>query len=225
MNNRPSLYRDIHKGIRVMIFDLVQKAGRTDFNEERELSILRNETRSIFELLSGHAEHENTFIGPVVEAKAPELIHLVGAAHDDQEKTLAELEELLLSIDPASQSAVSVGHSFVVRLSRFFGDVMVHMSDEEDQIMPALWKTMTDGELMEVHDRLVAAIAPDKMARYLTWMLPSMTRADRAEMLAGMKAHAPAEVFGFVRGLAKSVLSAEEDAALEKALTTAHAAA
>jgi len=45
-----------------------------------------------------------------------------------------------------------------------------------------------------------------------------MSAPDRAELLGGIRASAPPEVFGFVRGLAKSVLSAEEDAKLEERL-------
>lgn len=45
------------------------------------------------------------------------------------------------------------------------------------------------------------------MMQSLAVMLPAMNADDRTEMLGGMRANAPAEVFGGVWGLAQSVLT------------------
>ena len=58
-----------------------------------------------------------------------------------------------------------------------------------------------------VHQQIVGAIPPDEMARTLALMLPAMNLDDRTEMLGGMRAEAPAEVFEGVWGLAHSVLA------------------
>jgi hypothetical protein len=52
------------------------------------------------------------------------------------------------------------------------------------------------------------------MARFLALMLPAMNLDDRAEMLGGMRAEAPPEVFEGVWGLAGSVLDLGDRAAL-----------
>lgn len=86
--------------------------------------------------------------------------------------------------------------------------------------MPALWEKLDDAAIMEVHERIVASIPPEKMERFLRWMLPAMNLAERVRMLGGMRANAPRPVFDFVRGLAGSILTPEEDAALERGLMT-----
>ncbi len=224
MEQRNSLYRDIHKGIRRLMFDLVNRAGRTDFNDAVAVSMLRAETRSCFELLSAHAHHENVFMAPVVTAHAPHLSNLVAPAHDEHEMEIEALTLMLERLDSSHSGAAAAGHDLVVRLSRFFGDLFVHMADEEEQIMPALWKAMTDEEIAAVEHQIVASIAPDKLARFLSWMLPAMNHPERVEMLGAMQQTAPPEVFAFVLDLSRSVLTVNEMEALERSLSIGTAA-
>lgn len=224
MEARHSLYRQVHKGIRRMMFDLLSRAGRTEFRSTDAISLLRSETKSCFELLTFHAHHENEFTGPLVRKHAPRLSPLVAPAHDEQEKQIEILSEMVDAIDPAHPRASIDGEAFTVRLSSFFGELLVHMADEEERIMPALWHAMTDEELIEVEQRLVASIPPEKLARFLSWMIPAMNHPERVEMLTGMRDRGPAEVFIFVRDLSRSVLSEADYAALENALPVGSAA-
>lgn len=224
MEQRKSLYRDVHKGIRRLMFDLVSRAGRTDFNDPAAVSMLRAEARSCFELLSIHAHHENVFNAPLVTAYAPHLSHLVAPAHDEHELEIEALTLMLERLDDGHSSAATAGHELVVRLSRFFGDLFVHMADEEEQIMPALWKAMTDEEIAAVEHQIVAAIAPDRLARFLSWMLPAMNHPERVEMLEGMQQTASPEVFTFVLDLSRSVLTSGEMEAIERSLSIGTAA-
>jgi hemerythrin-like domain-containing protein len=221
MQARPNFYRDVHKGIRVLMFDLIAKSGRTDYSNSEELSSLRSAAHSCFELLEHHAEHENQALGTIIEIHAPELVHLVGATHDDQEKQIEELSQMLNRIEPTAAGTAAAGHAFSVELSRFFGELLTHMADEEQQIMPALWRTHSDEELEAVHQRLVGTMPPERLASFLRWMLPAMNTPERVEMLTGLRLAAPAAVFGFVRELAASVLSSEDETALAEGLSAA----
>lgn len=214
MAKRHNFYGTIHKAIRVLMLDLVRKSGRLDFTDARAVAEFRGEVAQAFDLLESHAEHENTFIGPVVEQHAPELSHHVAPTHEEQEHEIDELAAMLEAIDPRAADAPVHGHAFVVALSRFFGDLMMHMADEEEQIMPALQAVMTDAELIAVEERIVASIPPEKMVQYLSIMIPAINTPERIELLDGARATAPPEVYGMMRNLASSVLSAEDDGAL-----------
>ena len=103
---RHNFYRDIHKAIRFMMSDLLRKAGRVDYTDACAVSLFRGEMKTTFDMLSGHAHHENEFIGPLLRECAPELAHLIGDTHDDQEETLASLlaprrSALHRSVDPS----------------------------------------------------------------------------------------------------------------------------
>jgi hemerythrin superfamily protein len=211
---RIDVYRNIHKGLRVMLFDLVQQSGRTDFTDAAELEALQTNVRDVFELLESHAHNEDRFIMPLVRDAAPELAKEFAAAHDDQEALLPALLRALESIDPNQADAEHQGHAFAVKLSRIAGELLVHMADEELELNPALWAKKADSEIGEAEHKLVGSIPPEKMTRYLRWMLPAMNPAERAGFLGML----PSPVFEFVREVARQVLTRAEDAKLENAL-------
>ena len=84
--------------------------------------------------------------------------------------------------------------------------------------MPALCEAMTVPELLAVDQAIVGSIPPDQLAHGLGLMLPAMNIDDRAELLGGMQQGAPAEVFAGVLGLAQTVLTPADFAALNTRL-------
>lgn len=206
---RLDLYRNIHKGIRAMLAELVTKAGRADFNDAAEIAQLRAEARDIFELLESHAHNEDEHIMPLLAEASPALHREFIEAHADQEASLPALLTMLEEADDDRK-----GHAFVVQFSRVAGELITHMADEEIELNHALWNHFSDEELMAAEQRLVGSIPPEKMARYLRWMLPAMNPIERATFIGFL----PPPIFEFVRGLAKQVLSAKDDAKLEQAL-------
>ena len=80
--------------------------------------------------------------------------------------------------------------------------------------MPGLEAAIGVEAVIGVHHQIVGSIPPQDMARSLALMLPAMNLADRVEMLGGMRAEAPAEVFSGVWSLAGSVLDPADHAAL-----------
>lgn len=176
---RPSFYVEIHKGIRSLLFDLVRKSGQLDFADAPSVALFREELKAGIDFLMRHAEHENQFVGPLLARHTPELYRRIVGIHDAQEK---ELPELLAMIDRGA------GHNFVLELARIAGELLVHMTEEEEVLMPALWAVMTDEEINAAHDALVASIPPDEMAYALRWMLPAMNGPERAALEARMAA-------------------------------------
>ena len=68
--------------------------------------------------------------------------------------------------------------------------------------------------LLAIHQAIIASIPPETMATSLAFMLPAMNIDDRAELLGGMQAGAPPEVFAGVWGLVGSVLTPADYQAL-----------
>lgn len=221
MNARLDLYRNVHKGIRAMMLDLVTKSGRLDFTDAEALGQFRAEVRDIVELLTSHAHTEDTFMMPLLAQLSPALHQQFNEEHEDQEARLPYLVAALEQLDPKDANAAGRGHAWSIQLSRIIGELLVHMAHEEEKINPVFWHGLTDAQLHEVEQRLVGSIPPEKMARYLTWMLPAMNHAERASFLGGIQMGAPEPVFQFIRALASKVLTPAEDAKLDEALTAA----
>ncbi|MEZ4248926.1 MAG: hemerythrin domain-containing protein [Polyangiales bacterium] len=212
-HHRPSLYRDIHKAVRLMLHTLVGRASRTDFDDPSEVAALRADTLRTFGLLESHAEHENTHMNPIVARVAPEVAQRLDDEHDEQTLRMHGLLELL---DAGETSPAGRGHVFVVSLSRFFAEVESHMADEEELAMPAIWSALDDDAILAVEHAIVASIPPDERMQWMRWFLPALPARDREAMLTGMKQGAPPEAFAATLALAREVLPASEHPALER---------
>ena len=206
-DERYSFYREVHKGIRALLGSLVEQAGRTDFRDAGEVADLRRATAAGFAILDGHARQETRFIAPLLRAHAGEIGHDLEKDHEGQAVRTTELLARLEAVNTADPSADGKGHAFVVALSRLAGELLVHMADEEERALPALWTALDDSILQRTHQELLAALGPDEMAQNLAWMLPAMNASERLAMVARLRATAPPEAFRSFSALARRVLS------------------
>jgi hypothetical protein len=94
------------------------------------------------------------------------------------------------------------------------------MHIEETANNAALWAHYTDAELMALHDRLVATISPADTMQTMRWMVPALTPQQRAAVLGGVKAEAPADVFDAVIGVVRPHLEPNDWAKLARDVGT-----
>jgi len=218
---RYNFYREVHKGIRALVGSLVEQAGRTDFQDGGEVANLRRATAETFEILEEHARHEARFVAPLIRAHAREVGRVIDGDHEDQARVMAGLVAGLEAVDATDPSAAAKGHAFVVALSRLAGELLVHMADEEERALPALWAGVDDACLQRTHQELLASLAPDEMARSLGWMLPAMNASERLAMVTRVRGTAPPEAFRSLMGLARRVLPPAAWEGLERQLAAA----
>src|SRR5689334_11757753 len=95
MTERPSIYKNIHKAIRVTLARLSAEAARTDFRDPREAAMLRLMTAGTLELLADHAGHEDRHVAPLLRQCVPELAARLDAAHLDLEEGSAVLRRMI----------------------------------------------------------------------------------------------------------------------------------
>ena len=166
-------------------------------------------------MLDEHAQHEDTFIGPMLQALEPKLASEIESQHTELDAMLDSVEAAFSGMERAAHGdALAAVNACYLTLASFLGAYVSHMSQEEDVVMPILQEAKTDEELLEISANLRGAIAPPRMAEFLTIMLPAMNLQERTQMLGGMKQFAPPEAFAGVCGLAESLLAAEDWSAL-----------
>jgi hypothetical protein len=209
------LYRDIHKGIRAELFALTGEAGSADPNDATALAAVAEHLRSVVHLLESHAEHEDTAMAPTLEVELPDLAARIAAEHVAIDARLAVLSELASDavFAPRAQRRDRAFHTYR-ELAAFTSAYLAHQDVEERLVMPALEERIGVEAVMGIHGAIIGAIPPDEMAASLAVMLPAMNLEDRTELLGGMQASAPAEVFAGVWSLAGSVLAPNDVDAL-----------
>ena len=145
------------------------------------------------EMLEGHAEHEDKAIQPALEANLPDLAARIEADHE-----LVSAREIGLmaladsSVESPQVFALRAVHRLYLELADFTGVYLAHQDVEERLVLPALERAIGPEAVEDIHRAIVSSIPPDQMARSLAVMLPAMNIDDRADMLGGMRAGAPA---------------------------------
>lgn len=213
------LYRDIHKGIRTQLFDLVVLAGRTDPSDCVARRELADSVASAMAFLESHAHHEDEAIDPVLQVHVPELAERIIRDHqlfDGRAAYLVDVAEHLVE-DVPGQERLLLDHLYL-DLAAFTSIYLVHQEVEEREIMPALEAAIGPEAVAGIHGQILGSIPPDEMARSLALMLPAMNLDDRTELLGGMRAQAPAEAFQGVWSLAGSLLAPADLTALGRRL-------
>jgi hypothetical protein len=209
------LYRDIHKAIRTELFSMTMEAASLDPSQGIARAALAAHMRDVVAFLADHAEHEDAAIQPTLEQELPDLAERVAVDHEVLEARMDGLVELaeeaarLDAPDPAHRV-----HRVHLAVASFTGAYLEHQDVEERVIMPALERAVGVEAIVGIHQAILAAIPPQEMAKSLALMLPAMNVDGRSELLGGMRAGAPAEVFEGVWSLAGSVLEPADLAAV-----------
>lgn len=141
-------------------------------------------------------------------------------AHDDHVRLLDSLEAIACDLAAAADAAArsTLGCRLYDALSLFVAAELAHMAQEEQTIMPELWRLFSDEELLAMQQAIIAALGPDGLAMFLRPMLPAMNPPERERMLGGLKHGLPPAQWEGVWSLAGGVLDRSALAALAAAL-------
>jgi hypothetical protein len=209
------LYKDIHKAIRSELFTVTLQAGNVDPSSRPGRVEVCDHVEGVIGMLVGHAHHEDTFVQPSIEQHLPDLAEQIDGDHVRLERWMDNLRNLAYeavgATGPTQRAEV---HRLYTELAAFTSSYLAHQDFEEREVMPALDKAIGFEAVLGIHVSIISTIPPDEMAQALAVMIPSINIDDRAELLGGMRAGAPAEVFEGVWGLTRSVLPASDFAAL-----------
>lgn len=216
---RFELYSGIHKAMRAMMADTLLALGRMDPGDDAEVAQVTERVLQLLGLCGSHLVHENTFVHPAIEARAPGGSERIAHEHEEHERHIAELARHAAQVQVAPAAARAAQAQNLYReLALFIAGNFQHMHVEETAHNAVLWARYTDAELAAVHDALVASIPPDEMMQVMRWMVPFMNAPERALMLADMRAKAPPPAFAAVLDLVRPQLSARDWEKLAQAL-------
>lgn len=209
------LYRDIHKGIRSELFATTVQAGSTDATDRAARLVLTDRIDGLVHLLHSHAEHEDTHIQPAIEVHVPDSAERIVADHVALDARIAAIHEQSVALAGLCGSAArTAADGLYLDLASFVSAYLEHQDLEERTVMPALAAAVGPLAVLGIHGAILGSIPPQEMAESLAIMIPAMNVDDRAELLGGMRAEAPAEVFAGVWGLVGSVLAPADVAAV-----------
>jgi hypothetical protein len=216
---RFQIYRAIHKGIRGLMMDTLARVGRMDVEDPAEMGQALGQTDALLEFCLGHVRHENEFIHPALEARQADSSLHTADDHVEHLEAIARLQAQVAALWCASAAArAGLANELYAALGVFIAENFEHMNIEETHNQSVLEACYTDGELMAIHDALLATVPPQEKAFSMRWMLPHLNPTERMQVFLGMRASAPREAYEAMLGLAREVLSERDWFKLQRAL-------
>lgn len=206
---RHELYLPVHKGLRAFMCEVLLNVGRMDSADRQDVEEVLAQVRGLLQLCKAHLKHENHFVHAAMEARMPGSSAQTADDHEGHEQAFKNLEQSVKQVETAAMEKCAQAITNLYRqLALFVAENFEHMHTEETINTQVLWACYRDEELLDIEHALVAAIPPEQNAIFLRWMLPHMTPAERANLVGGIKQHAPAFVFENVMGMLQQNLSA-----------------
>lgn len=215
---RADLYATIHKALRARLTGLLTAAGSLDHGDDAAVAALLAELRDTLTLCGRHLELEERHVHPALEARRPGASRHAQAEHAQHLQSLEELQTIAFRLEhlPALRRA-PVALELYRALARHVAADLEHMALEESENNRALWETHSDDEIRAIEQALRAELTPAERTLSMAAMLPALNPAERAAMLGGMRADAPA-AFDQALAMARRTLSSADLRKLESAL-------
>lgn len=216
---RFDLYSGIHKALRAIMADTLLALGRMDPADETEVAQVTERVLQLLGFCGSHLAHENAFVHPAIEVRAPGGSERIAHEHEEHERHISELSRQVAQLQVAPLAGrAGAAQALYRELALFIAGNFQHMHVEETAHNAVLWARYTDAELAALHDALVGSIPPDEMMQVARWMVPFMNAPERALMLADVRAKAPPPAFAAVLEVVRPHLSAREWDKLAQAL-------
>lgn len=216
---RFDMYGGIHKAIRACMADTLVAVGRMDPDDAPEVVRTGDRVMQLLDFCAMHVAHENDFVHAAIEARAPGASAAIAHDHEEHVQEIGQLAATVAALGSAKgPQRHALAQALYRQLAQFVASNFQHMHVEETAHNAVLWTHYTDDELVRIHDALVASIPPEEMMAAARWLVPFLNPAERAGLLADMRAKAPAPAFEAILGFTRPHLTHAEDAKLARAL-------
>ena len=200
---RFDMYAGIHKALRSFMSETLVRVGRADVTDPDDLHAALEQLETLLTLCLNHIEHENEFVHTAIEARQPGAAARTGGDHVEHRDSIDALRAEAAGLrSAAARLQPALALRLYHHLALFVAENLQHMHIEETANNAALWAAYSDVELIEIHDRLVASIAPPEFMLVARWMVPAVNPMERAMLLGSVKAQTPPEAFlGLLAGV------------------------
>jgi predicted ester cyclase len=193
---RFDIYCQVHKGLRAFLGATLDELGRLDSTDVHEVKRVLDQVDELLDFCIGHLEKENHYVHTALEAYDQFSTKQVTEEH---EKHVLAIRWLRADVHNMACAAGPARERMAIRLYRafalFVAENLEHMEIEESRHNPILWAHFTDLELAAIHAAIVAATSPAHMALSARWIVPNLSPTERTELIAGLCATMPRDIF------------------------------
>ena len=200
-------FRQVHRGLRTILFDTALALQKTDFcnAEERKSAFAR--LNLLLDMFDDHVSQESDYILSLVYRFNPELADEFEDEHQTGNMISKRLRVLIsgnTSHDPESE--LRCGRSILKVFNEFIAFSLYHMNKEEDRVNKELWANYEDDELIAVEQQMILS-SGTKFFSLMEWICKGSSCEEVAQWLMQVKNFAPEEFFSAMINYAETELT------------------
>lgn len=191
---RFDLFLAIHKGIRLALTDLLGRMGSTDFADQASAERIVTDLGLVLALCEDHRRSEDEVVFPNLRSRMSGDLVAIADDHAEQPRIVEEL--LAASRTLLSESADNrprVGRVLYLHFSKFVGELLAHMAEEEQVASPLFERLFSQEEVMGIHAKVMAFLTIEEHFRGAKFILRAVNRPERVALMTGALALFPKE--------------------------------
>jgi len=198
MSERENLFRPIHKGIRLMLYQLGSELQTQSFVDVTQSNIVvarlkRNLGDSLSNcilcLLTAHAHHEEKDIFSHIRAHDADAVDTVMKEHGVVARRILEFsktcDELLKITEP--ERRIEVGDRLIEEANDLVTLYLSHLNNEETLLVPVMWEWFTDQEIRAMRRVFYDSLPLSLFETWMRWTLPAMNQEELNVLFSGLQ--------------------------------------
>lgn len=191
---RFDLFLPIHKAIRFALADLLTRMGTTDFADAKAAERIATDLGQILALCEDHRRTEDEVIFPSLRSRMSGDLVSILDDHDDQKRIVEELTAASRTLlAESTDNRPVVGRTLYLHFSKFVGELLAHMAEEEQVASPLFASLFSDEEVRAVHAKVMGFLSIEEHLRGARFILRAVNRPERVAMMTGALALFPKE--------------------------------
>jgi hypothetical protein len=206
MMERYNSFRQVHRGLRTILFDTALALQKTDFcnNEQRTSAFGR--LNLLLNLFDDHVVQESEFILSAVYRSNPELADEFEDEHQTGNMISKRLRVLISEDnDHDAESEKKCGRSILKVFNEFIAFSLYHMNKEEDRVNKELWANYKDEELIEIEQEMIRN-SGSKFLPLMEWICKGSNDHEIRHWLTQVRKFAPSNVISSIIEYAEAEL-------------------
>ena len=228
MSERQNIFRPIHKGIRSMLYAHAREMQTVDFAQtdtsnkvvtELQHDLGNSLSNCILCLMSVHSRHEERDILSKLKPHDPDAVALVMKEHGELAQAIRDVgalcDQMLRLTD--GQDRVRFGERLQTESDALFAQYMVHLSHEEDWVVPVMWQWFSDTELDAMRAGFYNSLPLPLFETWMRWTLPALNPHELGVFVKGMADPTPSRLPELLQ-IAETVLPSDRWNALRATL-------
>jgi hypothetical protein len=218
---RYNMFYQVHKGLRVMLYETAILLQQTDFSNDEEANIISAKISEVVNLFEKHAHSEDSNVLTAIEAFEPSVATLFSEEHVKDHELSTKLITLINMLHVATLDAEKeeLGSAIRVAFNEFIAFNLTHMAKEESKLNQLLWDHFSDEQLHGITMQIISKIPADQLNAFNVWMMRGLSNNEISFWLKQIKNSAPDEVFNGMMRLAETELPEHRFNAITESLT------